>query len=322
MIARHITCLIAVTALILANSVARAELIYGMTGANSSANAGIGLVSFDSASPGTVMTIGAFTGLTSGHDVRSIDFRPLTGQLYAISTDATGMNAQLYTVNLSTAALTPVGSGFSLGTNTSLDVEMDFNPTVDLVRIVTAANPNSGQNNNFRANPITGALVATDSNLAYDPADSAVTSGNAPFLQIRAAAYSNNFAGATMTTLFAWDWQTDSLVMIGGPNSTPSPNTGVVFTISNPGTFLTTGDAIGMDISGLTGVLYTTHDSGVSTAMSLWTRDTTTGALANLGSYPAGTFVIDISVVPEPTSVALFGIAAAAFVCRRFRRRR
>ena len=112
------------------------------------------LVSFLSSSPGTVTTIGPFTGVVAGHGVRSLDFRPATGVLYAISTN--GAAAQLYTVNLTNAALTPVGPGVTLGTNIFISVEMEFNPVVNLIRVVTAASGASAQNNNFRLNPDTG----------------------------------------------------------------------------------------------------------------------------------------------------------------------
>ena len=85
---------------------ARAEFIYGLE-SNSSAltNAPFGLVRFDSATPGTVTTIGNFTGVIPGQTVRTIDFRPANGVLYAISTNGAAA-AQLYSVNLATAVLT------------------------------------------------------------------------------------------------------------------------------------------------------------------------------------------------------------------------
>lgn len=60
----------------------QAELIYGMTAAGSASDlGGIGLVSFDSASPGSRSFHGNFTGVMNGHSIRSIDFRPATGEL-------------------------------------------------------------------------------------------------------------------------------------------------------------------------------------------------------------------------------------------------
>jgi hypothetical protein len=274
------------------------EVIYGMTANSSNSGAaGLQLVRFNSNTPTIVTSIGSFTGIVSGHSLRSIDFRPATGELYAISTDGTNA-AQLYTVNLTTAALTPVGSGLTLGTNATARVEMDFNPVVDRIRIVTGANGASGQNNNFRANPIDGTLVSVDTNLAYNVSDPQAEN-NA--YNIIGAAYSNNIPTATSTTLYAWDFTTDSLVTIGGPGGAPSPNGGQMFTIHTPSDFLTSGAALGMDISGATGILYVTHDSagsGPNPFMSLFTRDPATGEEKLIGDYPPGLFVVDLSVLP------------------------
>ena len=59
----------------------RAELIYAVTTTNV-------LLSFDSATPGTVTTIAPITGLQAGENILGIDLRPATGQLspgYAVS---------------------------------------------------------------------------------------------------------------------------------------------------------------------------------------------------------------------------------------------
>ena len=128
-----------------------------MTSTSGGSFVGVNLVSFFSNAPGTVTTIGPFSGVVAGHALFSIDFRPATGVLYAISADnATGATGQLYTVNLTNAVLTPVGSGFSLGTNNSV-VEMDFNPVADAIRVVSAATGTSGFNNNFRVSTCGGA---------------------------------------------------------------------------------------------------------------------------------------------------------------------
>ncbi len=284
------------------------ELIYGKTTASSSATAGINLVSFMSNDPGTVTVIGPFTGLVSGHSVRTLDFRPATGTLYAISTNAAlPLMGQLYTVDLTTAALTPVGGLLSLGTANSTRVEMDFNPVTDRIRLITSATGASGTNNNFRIDPNTGTVEAIDTNLAYDAGDPQAGFNTYNML---GAAYSNNTVGATQTTLYSWDFQSDSLVTIGGPNGVPSADGGLMFTVNSPSGFLTFNAELGMDISGSTGTLYVTHDDpNTGTSMNLYTRDTTTGAETLLGAYPGGTFVGDIAVnipfvTPSPTATS------------------
>ena len=296
-----------------------AETIYGMTiASNSGLVPGVGLVSFDSATPGTVTTIGSFSGVVAGHAVRSIDFRPANGQLYAISngtTGATAANAQLYTVNLSTAALTPVGAGLTLTGNTAARIELDFNPVADRIRIIVGGTTNLS----YRANPDTGALVAVDTAVDYAAGDPLFGSGPV----VLAAAYTNNVPGATSTTLYAWDYNTDALTTIGGLGGVPSPNGGQMFTVNAPAGFLTGNSAIGMDISGLTGTLYVTHDDPASgTFMSLYTRNLTTGAEALVGNYPAGVFIADISAapVPEPATWLLGAVGLIGLLAhRRFR---
>jgi MYXO-CTERM domain-containing protein len=296
-----------------------AETIYGMTAVNSSGlSAGVGLVRFDSATPGTVTTIGSFSGVVAGQALRSIDFRPADGQLYALSsgtTAGTAALAQLYTVNLATAALTKVGAaGFSLTGNTATRIEMDFNPVADRVRIIVGGTTNRS----YRADPNTGALVATDTSIDYAVGDP--LAGTGPI--VLAAAYSNNVAGAASTTLYAWDFNTDALTTVGGLNGVPSPNGGQMFTVATPpgGALLVNQSGIGMDISGASGVLYVTHDDpATGSFMSLFTRNLSTGAQSLVGNYPTGLFVADISVavVPEPATWAMAALGLAGLLARR-----
>ena len=127
----------------------------------------------------------AITGLGTGETILGIDFRPLNGQLYGIGATTAGA-AKLYTFNLSTGAASPVGAGFAIAAGVTA-AGFDFNPTVDRIRFVT----NTGQN--LRLNPIDGTIAATD--LDLNPGTPVVTG----------AAYTNNFAGATSTSLFVID---------------------------------------------------------------------------------------------------------------------
>jgi hypothetical protein len=291
------------------------DVIYGMTaGTSIGSDSGVGLVRFNAATPGTITTIGNFTGVTAGQGLRTIDFSPANGQLYALSSNIDV--AQLYTVNLSTAALTPVGSGFSLNGNTSNTVSLGFNPVTNEIRVVTSGNQN------YRVNPTTGTLIAQDTSLAYAAGD--VNVGKAPAMV--AVTYSNHAAGASTTTAYGWDYLNDALVRIGGPNGTPSPNGGSMSTIGmpTPPTTLTNQAAVGMSISPVTGTLYVTHDDPATGGfMSLYTRDLVTGTETLVGAYPTGpaSFVADISVAPVSEPVWTLAGAGLAGLAATFRRR-
>lgn len=141
-------------------------------------------------------TTKAITGLQVGENVLGIDFRPLNGQMFAL-----GSSSRLYTINLSSGAATQVGTGFFSTLLLGTDFGFDFNPTVDRIRVVS----NLGQN--LRLNPNDGTVASADGNL--NPGLPAITS----------AAYTNNFAGATATSLFVMDHNTDKLYMQNPPNN-------------------------------------------------------------------------------------------------------
>jgi hypothetical protein len=138
----------------------------------------------------------AVTGLQAGEKLLAIDFRPATGQLYAVSNQS-----RIYFINTVTgAAYTPSLTPFTPAINGTM-VGFDFNPTVDRIRLVT----NTGQN--LRLNPETGMLAAIDGSL--NPGAPVIT----------AVAYSNSFAGTTTTTLYDIDVSTNKLYKQIPPNA-------------------------------------------------------------------------------------------------------
>lgn len=155
------------------------------------------LVKYSSGNPLTELGSVSLTGLVSSMErILAIDFRPATGQLYGVSNES-----RIYVINQNTGVASAVSATpFTPGIN-GTQVALDFNPTVDRIRLVT----NSDQN--LRLNPETGLVVATDGNI--NPAGSTVT----------AVAYTNSFAGATTTTLYDIDVETDMLYMQNPPNA-------------------------------------------------------------------------------------------------------
>lgn len=293
--------------------------IYGMTAASSgSTAAGLSLVHFPSNAPGSITTVGSFTGMLPGHALRTIDFRPATGQLYAMSQSTSTMTTvQLYTVNLDTAALTPVGSTITLTGSTSTRIELEFNPVTDIAHVFSGG----AAGNNHTVNPVTGALLGTHTNLVYaagDPNQTQIPS-------IVGAAFSNNTVGAASTTLYGWDYNNDALITIGGPAGVPAPASGNVFTVHEPAGSWTNGAGLGMDIGPQSNTLYVTHDDpNTGTTMSLFTRDLVSGAESLVGAFPSGTFVADVSVnpVPEPATYLATLFAVSLIIGKSVRKQR
>lgn len=172
-------------------------------------------------------------GVARGERLIGLDTRPATGTVYSLSSAG-----QLYTVDTGTGKATPVGTKIALNGQA---IGFDFNPTVDRIRVVTDA----GQN--LRLIPDTGALAATDTNLAYASTD--VAAGDTP--KVAASGYTNSVAGATTTALYGIDSNRGTLVLQGTPPGvTPvvSPNTGQLSTVGKLGLRINTLN--GFDITG------------------------------------------------------------------------
>lgn len=266
---------------------AQAELIYGVTQQQQ-------LVTWDSADPTNVLSGLAIQGLQPNERVMSIDFRPATGELYAL-----GNFNRLYRVDPSSGLATQVGNPFATPLNGG-NFGADFNPVVDRLRVV------SNVEQNLRINP-NDASVIVDTPLAYKAGDE--NFGENP--NVISVAYTNNFAGATSTQLYGIDTLHDVLVEI------ESPNGGVLRTVGNFGTDLI--ELGGFDISGETGVAYlATAQSGFSKS-TFWTVNLNTGKLTLIDEIAGGVIIEAITVVPEPSTIGLLLIGGLAGLVRRFR---
>jgi uncharacterized protein (TIGR03437 family) len=262
--------------------------IYAVTTGNT-------LVSFNSTTPGTLMSTTPITGLPSGEMILALDFRPFQAQLFAL-----GSTSRLYTINTATGAATQVGTTpFSPALNGTA-FGFDFNPVADRIRVVSDAEQN------LRLNPTTGAVAAEDTLLVYAPGD--VNAGANP--NIVGAAYSNSLFGATVTTLFGIDSNLDILVRQGSPDGTPtSPNAGQLFTVGSLG--VNTTAEIGFDVAALSGVAFASLTSAGAASSALYTINLTTGA-ATLVGIIGGTGLIRDVAVSVPGSFAI--VSGASFM--------
>ena len=119
-------------------------------------------------------------------------------------------------------------------------------------------------------------------------------------------AYTNSQAGATLTTLYGIDTGTDTLVRIGGPDGTPSPNTGLLTTIGPLGVDATSFG--GFDIQPFTNIAYAALRTGPAgaTTQKLYSINLATGAATLLGTIGNGTNVIDgFTIAPCSTAAGV-----------------
>ena len=236
------------------------------------------LISFDHTNPGQPLTSRAITGLAASDQIRGIDFRPASGQLFGL-----GTSTQLYVIDPTSGAATPIGPPPALPLFLGTDSGFDFNPVPDRIRVVT------NTEENIRLHPDTGAIAGVDTPLAFAPGDVAET-GNPTVV---AVAYTNSFAGATATTLYGIDIGNDTLVRIGSLNGSPvSPNAGRLFTIGPLGA--DAGPLAAFDISSATGTAYlaTRGSSGID----LFTVDLSTGAATGIGTIGGTSGVSGLAV--------------------------
>lgn len=242
-------------------------IVYGLSANNE-------LVKFNANAPQTWTSKTAITGLGSGERLLSIDFRPATGELYAVSSES-----KLYIINTTTAAsrvvnataFTPAVSGSAVG--------IDFNPTVDRLRLVTSG----GQN--LRLNPETGMVAATDGSIATTSAISGI-------------AYSNSKAGASSTVLYDLDATTGKLF------KQDPPNNGTLVEVGSLGITFTGQAAFDISFDNKTALFV----AKVGSENVVYTLNVTTGKATKIGT--AAGQLADIAIPTEPVAYALDNTSA------------
>jgi hypothetical protein len=221
------------------------------------------LLSFAADSPRRVRST-AITGLPAGVSLRGIDFRPATGDLYALGSDKV-----VYRVNVATAIAVAEGPAFELAPAAlnSQNIGFDFNPTVDKIRVTSDAD------DNIRLDPDPGSLLSKDTSLT--PSDVTVVG----------SAYTNSSFTASKpaaTELYALDVST-------------SPDTLWIQRPANAGTLIMPGKLgfdlgpnAGFDIAGANNVGYVAGTRVGRMSAELWRVDLATGKTRSLGRIGDG----------------------------------
>lgn len=243
------------------------------------------LLTINAGQPTRVLQTVGIKGLPAGETLVGIDYRVARGGLFTLS-----RSGKVYTINTENGAVTLVGSGAPMAT--ALDgtsFGFDFNPAADRIRVIS----DTGQS--LRLNPDTGALVAVDTPVAYEPGDT--QAGQKP--QLLAAGYTYNKKDEKITTNFAIDGRDGTLVRQGsveGGQPVVSPNTGRLFTVGALGT----GSLVdaSLDIADVNGTAFAALRTSAQGPTKLYLINLESGKAEVLGNVANGAALAGIAVIP------------------------
>ncbi len=210
------------------------------------------------------------TGLPMGVSIKGIDFRPASGDLYALGSDRV-----VYRLNPNTAIAVPEGKSFDLMPSilSGLNNGFDFNPTVDKIRVTSDAA------DNLRLNPDDGTLLSVDTKLT--PAG----------VQVVGSAYTNSSFTAfatrpTVTELYAYDvGASPDKLWIQRP-----ANAGTLIMPQSTG--LNLSGNLGFDIAGAANVGWLAGNSEGRYSSRLYRLDINTGRTKLVGRIGDGSHTI------------------------------
>jgi hypothetical protein len=243
------------------------------------------LLGFKIASPNTIDTNVAITGLAGGETLAGIDVRPKDGMLYGLTS-----TARLVTIDPATGAATVKATLSADAADTTAPYTamqgttfaVDFNPAADRLRVIS----DSGQS--LRINVDTG-VTTTDGNINR--------AGVAP--RVVAAAYTNSIPNAASTQLFDVDGASSVLALQNPPND------GTLVDVGPLG--VTVAGAAAMDIGGgENGLVLAALRTTAGGPSSLYRVNLTTGAATPVnGAASPATSVIG-SGTPGVRDIAIW----------------
>lgn len=251
------------------------------------------LIRFTAAYPARLTLRQRLTGLPDGDAVADIDYRVARGVLFGVS-----QQGRVVTIDPWTAKVTVVSSSLPAVSWGGHRVGMDFNPSVDRIRIVSRGGMN------LRLHPDTGAVIdsqpkepglQTDRPLAYASGD--VNAGKPA--ELSAVAYTYNKDNDKVTTLFGIDLAQGVLVRHGsveGVQPFVSPDSGHLNTVGALGLgklLDATFDIADLRYLGLVAVRTQADPRSVLVDVNL-----KTGVATRLGRIGDGEPVIGLAIAP------------------------
>ena len=275
------------------------------------------LLRFAAATPGTTTTV-AITNVTAGESLVGIDFRPATGQLYALGVNAAADNGTIYRLDPQSGVATVIGTAGSIAfvqTDGVTPVDLpdpnsagygfDFNPAVDRIRVTTSTGLN------FRLNQLTGTAVdgdgvASPAGTPANPANGTNPDGGINIAGtasgVSEAAYTNSVAGTAVTTLYTLSDAGSQLSIQSPPNAGTQT---LPLTVRLGGSTLAftsvNGFDIPSDVRASASNAAVTSGSGfaaltVGVTTGLYRIDLATGAATNLGTIGSGAALRGLAV--------------------------
>lgn len=245
---------------------------------------------FRAAAPGQPLEHRPLQGLAAGERLVGIDFRVAQGRLYGVA--STGA---LYEIDPARALARRVGPAASAVPLRGERFGVDFNPTVDRLRLVSDAGLN------LRLHPDTGEVVDGDAVRPGVQADAplafaaAGAPGAAP--QVVAAAYTYNTRDPKLTTNYAIEAREGWLVIQGsreGEQPVISPNTGQLRPVGPLGTGAL--DDAAFDIADASNRAYAALTQRGRTGW--YAIDLVSGRASRLGDFPRGVRIVGVAIEP------------------------